>query len=70
MTIVVVLMAAKDFKRMRLAKGYSQSQLAHELDVSVISVSRWEREAVPIPRMAELGLSALKPRRKQKRKGD
>ncbi len=52
---------------MRKAKDYSQSQLARELDVSVITVSRWERGAVPIPRMAELALSALK--RNPKRKG-
>jgi len=68
--IVVVLMGAKDFKRMRLAKGYSQSQLARELDVHVMTLSRWEREALPIPRMAELALSSLKPRLKQKRRGD
>lgn len=64
-------MGAKDFKKMRQAKGYSQAQLARDLDVDVITISRWEREAVPIPRMAELALSALKPRPRQKRrKGD
>jgi integrase len=55
---------------MRLVKGYSQSQLARELDVDVITVSRWERGAVPVPRMAEVALSALNPKPKQKRKGD
>lgn len=55
---------------MRLAKGYSQSQLARELGVHVMTLSRWEREALPIPRMAELALSFLKARPKQKRKGD
>jgi len=70
MIIVIVHMGAKDFKKMRLAKGYSQSQVAREFHVNVITVSRWEREAVPIPRMAELALSSLKPRPKQKRKGD
>jgi transcriptional regulator with XRE-family HTH domain len=53
---------------MRLAKHYSQSELARELDVNVMTISRWERGAVEIPRMAELALSALKP--KPKRKGD
>jgi DNA-binding transcriptional regulator YiaG len=61
-------MSARNFKKMRLAKGYSQSELARELDVAVMTVSRWERGAVPIPRMAELALSALK--RKPKGKGD
>jgi len=61
-------MGAKDFKKMLQAKGYSQAQLARELDVDVITVSRWERKAVPIPRMAELALFALKSRPKQKRR--
>jgi DNA-binding transcriptional regulator YiaG len=61
-------MTAKGFKAMRLKKGYSQSQLARELEVNVITVSRWERGAVPVSRMAELALCALKP--KPKRKGD
>ena len=66
MIIVVLTMTTKGFKKMRLKKGYSQSQLAQELGVNVITVSRWEREAVAIPRMAELSLEALKPRRKRK----
>jgi len=53
---------------MRLKKGYSQSQLARELDVTVMTISRWERQVIAIPRMADLALEALKPRRK--RKGD
>jgi DNA-binding transcriptional regulator YiaG len=61
--------SARDFKIMRRRKGYSQSQLARELDVHVLTVSKWEREVVPIPRMAEMALSSLKPRRKTE-KGD
>ena len=60
-------MTAKDFKKERLKKNYTQSELAKEFGVTVITVSRWERGVVPIPRMAELSLSALK--RKPKRKG-
>jgi DNA-binding transcriptional regulator YiaG len=67
--LIVGFMTARDFKRMRKRRGYSQSQLAHELDVHVLTVSKWERGVVPIPRMAELALSSLKPRRK-KEKGD
>jgi len=51
---------------MRLAKGYSQSELARELDVDVMTISRWERSVMPIPRMAELALSALRPKPKKK----
>ncbi len=63
MTIVVLTMTAKGFKRMRLEKRYSQSELAKEFGVSVITVSRWERAVVAVPRMAELSLSALKRKR-------
>jgi DNA-binding transcriptional regulator YiaG len=66
---IVIVMTAKGFKRMRLVKHYSQAQLARELDVDVMTVSRWERGVVPIPRMADLALEALKPRPKTK-KGD
>ena len=65
--LIVAAMTAKGFKKMREAKGYSQSQLARELEVNVMTVSRWERGVVPVPRMAELALAALKP--KPKRKG-
>jgi DNA-binding transcriptional regulator YiaG len=58
------LMTARDFRKMRRRKCYSQSQLARELDVHVVTVSKWERGVVPIPRMAEMALSSLKPRRK------
>ena len=50
---------------MRKAKGYTQVELARELDVDVITVSRWERGVVkPIPRLAEMALVSLKPKRK------
>jgi len=62
-------MEAKDFKKMRLKKGYSQSQLARELDVAVMTISRWERRVNLIPRMAELALLSLKPRPKTKKGG-
>ena len=63
MTIVVLTMTAKGFKKQRLEKRYSQSELAKEFGVSVITVSRWERGVVAVPRMAELSLSALKRKR-------
>ena len=68
MTIVNLSMRARDFKNRRKKKGYSQSQLAREFDVDVITISRWERQVIPIPRLAELAVLSLKPRRK--RKGD
>ena len=68
MTIVKLSMRARDFKNKRKKKGYSQSQLAREFDVDVITISRWERQVIPIPRLAELAVLSLKRRRK--RKGD
>jgi DNA-binding transcriptional regulator YiaG len=59
-------MTARDFKGMRQRKGFSQSQLARELDVHVLTVSKWERGVVPVPRMAELALVSLKPRARKK----
>ena len=59
------MLTAKSFKEMRKAKGYTQAELAREFDVDVITVSRWERGAVrPIPRLAEIALVSLKPKRK------
>ena len=66
MHIVQMSMTARDFKKMRLKKRYSQAQLAREFDVDVITISRWERQVVSIPRLAELALMSLKPRRKGK----
>ena len=59
-------MSARTFKNARLAKGYSQAELAREFGVDVTTISRWERRVMPIPRMAELALSALKPKQKPK----
>jgi transcriptional regulator with XRE-family HTH domain len=62
---ITISVSARTFKKERLAKGYSQSQLARELDVDVMTISRWERGVMPIPRMAELALSSLKPKLKK-----
>ena len=61
-----MFMIARDFKKLRLKIGYSQAQLAREFGVNVITISRWERKVLPIPRLAELALMSLKPRRKGK----
>jgi DNA-binding transcriptional regulator YiaG len=53
-------MTPQGFKSMRRQKGYSQSELARELDVHVLTISKWERGVVPVPKMAALALSALR----------
>jgi transcriptional regulator with XRE-family HTH domain len=63
MHIVQMSMTARDFKKQRLKKGYTQARLAREFDIDVITISRWERQVVSIPRLAELALMSLKPRR-------
>lgn len=54
-------MKAKAFKEMRSAKGYTQVELAREFGVDPMTVSRWERGAIAIPRLAELALTLIKP---------
>ena len=55
---------------MRRKKGFSQSELAQEFGVDVMTISRWERGVVsPIPRLAELALVSLKSKPKTKKGG-
>jgi len=69
MPIVILLMTSREFKTMRLSKHYSQSQLAREFDVDVGTISRWERGEIQIPRLAEIALTSLKPRLKNRKAG-
>ena len=58
-------MDSSNLKRRRDELGLTQAQLARELDVDVITVSRWERGVHPIPRYIELALEAIEQRRKR-----
>jgi len=44
---------------MRKAAGYSQSMLAKELDLTIRSLTRWETDETPIPKIAELALKYI-----------
>jgi transcriptional regulator with XRE-family HTH domain len=55
-----------EFRRLRRTAGYSQSQLAREIDVTIRSLTRWETGETPIPKIAEL---ALKYTIEKKQKG-
>jgi transcriptional regulator with XRE-family HTH domain len=46
-------------KAWRAARGLSQRELGELLDVTNMSVWRWESGAVPIPRVVELALHYL-----------
>ncbi|HVF48929.1 MAG TPA: helix-turn-helix domain-containing protein [Pyrinomonadaceae bacterium] len=58
-------MTPDDLKKRREALGMTQSRLARELDVDVITVSRWERGVHPIPKYIELAVEAIETRRMQ-----
>lgn len=48
-----------EFRRLRRSAGYSQSQLAREIDVTIRSLTRWETGETPIPKIAELALKYI-----------
>ena len=52
-------MTAKELKFVRERKGIDQTGLAEMLDVSLFTVSRWERGKVEIPRTVELAVVAI-----------
>ncbi len=58
-------MKPEELKRRREALGLTQEQFARELDVTTMSVSRWERGVYPIPHYIELALEAIEMRRRR-----
>jgi transcriptional regulator with XRE-family HTH domain len=58
-------MNREELKRRRENLGLTQEQLARELDVTVLTVSRWERGVYPVPKHIELAVEALEKRRKE-----
>lgn len=57
-------MKPEGLKRRREALGMTQDDLARELWVKMMTVSRWERGVYPIPRHIELAIEAIEMRRK------
>jgi DNA-binding transcriptional regulator YiaG len=68
---MVTSMTGAEVKRLRESLGLTQTALAEQLGVHVMTVSRWERDFVPIPppaaRLLELW-AAQKSGRKRTRK--
>jgi repressor LexA len=58
-------MKPEDLKRRREALGLTQEQLARELGVTMITVSRYERGVSEIPTYIKLAVEALETRRKK-----
>jgi len=54
-----------EFRKLRKAGGFSQSQLAREIDVTIRSLTRWETGETPIPKIAELALRYVVKKKKR-----
>lgn len=52
-------MTATQMQKARKRLGWSQARLAEALEVHSMTVSKWEREEQPIPKMAELAIRWL-----------
>jgi transcriptional regulator with XRE-family HTH domain len=52
-------MTSKELKAWRKKNGYSQSQLARNLDVATQTVYRWENDKRKIPSFLRLALECL-----------
>lgn len=57
-------MNPEELKRRREALGMTQEQLARELGVRMMTVSRWERGVYPVARHIALALEAIEMRRR------
>jgi transcriptional regulator with XRE-family HTH domain len=57
-----------EFRKLRKSGGYSQSQLAREIDVTIRSLTRWETGETPIPKIAELALKYVVEKQREKGK--
>jgi transcriptional regulator with XRE-family HTH domain len=57
-------MSAKQFKKLRMDKGYTQAELAAILKVTIRAISRWENGDRSVPYIAILALEGLKKKRK------
>ena len=54
-----------EFRRLRERIGYTQAALAKDMDIAIRTLTRWETEAIPVPRIAELALRYLALRSKR-----
>jgi transcriptional regulator with XRE-family HTH domain len=58
-------MTPQEMKRRREALGLTQAQLARELGLDSITVSRYERGVHPIPKTVELAFEMIELRMKK-----
>jgi transcriptional regulator with XRE-family HTH domain len=57
-------MKPEELRRRREALGMTQDDLARELGVKMMTISRWERGVYPIPRHIALAVEAIEMRRR------
>lgn len=57
-------MKPEELRRHREALGMTQDDLARELGVKMMTVSRWERGVYPIPRHIALAIEAIEMKRR------
>jgi transcriptional regulator with XRE-family HTH domain len=55
--------SAAQFKRIRERKGYSQTELARLLKVTVRTISRWENGQRKVPHIAIMALESLRQKK-------
>lgn len=55
-------MTARQLKNLRRRLGWSQGQLAEELRLHPMTISKWERGVVEIPYLGELALKYIADR--------
>jgi transcriptional regulator with XRE-family HTH domain len=60
-------MTGKQFKKLRRSIEYSQTRLAAELDLYVRTISRYETDALKIPKVTKLALYYLVEQAKKKK---
>lgn len=58
-------MKPDELKKRRETIGLTQSQLAHQLGVDMMTVSRWERGVHTIPKHIELAVELIEQRQKK-----
>jgi len=63
---IVVIMTGEQLQTIRKRMGWTQEAIAKELGITSQSVSRYERNAEPIPRYIQLAVKQLEAREKGK----
>jgi len=61
-------MTKQEFRRLRKSIGYSQAELAREMDLFIRTISRYETGEIAIPKVTELALRYIAQKAKKQEK--